>query len=116
MEAMKRANLRLICRTDRLSAVDEKLTSSCQAFGITLLTRNSQSYWKDDRCSEVNYEFSSSSSFEQWSLFFSAVFGTDNNTVEEGGREITHAASPILNDTEEFAHLFIEKQDAKAHS
>ena len=116
MQAMKRANLRLICRPDKLRAVEEKLTSNCQAFGITLLKRNSQEYWKDKRCAEVNYEFSSSISLEQWYLFFSDVFGTDNNTVEEGGREITHAASPILNDTEEFAHLFIDKQDAKAHS
>ena len=107
--------LRLICRPDKLRAVDEKLTSNCQAFGITLLKRNSQEYWKDKRCAEVNYEFSSSISLEQWYLFFSAVFGTDNNTVEDG-REITHAGSPILYDTEEFAHLFIEKQDEKAHS
>ena len=103
--------LRLICRPDIFSAVDEKLISSCQAFGITLLTRNSQSYWKDDRCNEANYEFSSSSSFEQWYLFFSAVFGADNNMIGEESKAITHTGSPILNDTEVFAYLFIEENN-----
>ncbi len=101
--------LRLICRPDILSAVDEKLISSCQAFGITLLTRNSQSYWKDDRCNEVNYEFSSSLSNEKWYQFFCALFGTKNNTIEEDIKAITHNESPILNDTEVFAYLFIEE-------
>ncbi len=99
--------LKLTCRSEILSAVDEKLTSSCQAFGVTILTRSSQSYWKDDRCNEVNYEFSSSISLEKWYQFFCAVFGADNNIVEEDGKAITHTGSPILNGTEVFAHLFV---------
>ena len=99
--------LRLICRPDKLRAVDKKLTSNGQAFAITLLTRSSQSYWKDDQCNEVNYEFSSSLSNEQWYQFFCAVFSAENNTIEEDGRAITHNGSPILNDTEVFAYLFI---------
>ncbi len=99
--------LRLICRTDILSEVDEKLTSSYQAFGVTLLTRSSQSYWKDDRCNEVNYEFSSSISLEKWYQFFCAVFGANNNMVEEDGKAITHTGSPILNGMDVFAYLFI---------
>ena len=99
--------LRLICRPDILSEVDEKLTSSCQTFGVTLLTRSSQSYWKDERCTEVELELSSSISNEQWYQFFCAVFGADNNMVEEDGKAITHTGSPILNGMDVFAYLFI---------
>ena len=106
---MKKTYLRLICRPDRLSAVDEKLISNCQAFGIALLTRSSQSYWKDDRCSEANYEFSSSISLEKWYQFFCVLFGTENNTIEGDRKAITHNGSPIINDTEVFAYLFIEE-------
>lgn len=102
--------LRLVCRTEKLNDMDHRILSDCQALGVDLLKRNAQAYWKDERCTEVNYEFSSSISLEQWYLFFSDVFGTDNNTVEEGGREITHAVSPVLNDTEAFAYLFTEEQ------
>lgn len=106
---MKMVHLRLICRTDRLSCVDNQITLNYQAFGVNLLKRNTQAYWKDDRCTEVDYELSSSISNEQWYQFFCAVFGTDNNTVEEDGRALTHNGSPILNDTEVFAYLFIEE-------
>lgn len=106
---MKRAYLRLICRTNRLSDVDNQITLSYQAFGTKLLKRNVQEYWKDDRCSEVNYEFSSSLSNEKWYQFFCALFGTENNTIEEDIKAITHNESPILNDTEVFAYLFIEE-------
>ena len=104
---MKKIHLRLICRTDRLSNVDNQITLSYQAFGVKLLKRNTQAYWKDDRCTEVNYELSSSISLEQWYQFFCSVFGTDNNTVEEDGRALTHNGSPILSDTEVFAYLYI---------
>lgn len=99
--------LRLICRTDRLNSVDNQITLSCQAFGVELLNQNTQAYWKDERCTEVNDKFSASISNEQWYQFFCAVFGSENNTVEENGRAITHNGSPILNDTEVFAYLFI---------
>ena len=102
-------HLRLICRTDRLSCVDNQITLNYQAFGVNLLKRNTQAYWKDDRCTEVDYELSSSISLEQWYQFFCSVFGTDNNTVEEDIRALTHNGSPILNDTEVFAYLFIEE-------
>lgn len=104
---MKRVNLRLICRTDRLSVVGGTLSSSYQAFGVKLLNRSIQTYWKDEHCSEVNYEFLSSLSNEQWYQFFCTVFSAENNTIEEDGRVITHNGSPILNDTEVFAYLFI---------
>lgn len=104
---MKKIHLRLICRTDRLIGVDNQITLSYQAFGVKLLKRNTQAYWKDDRCTEVNYEFSSSISLEKWYQFFCSVFGADNNMVEEDGRAITHNGSLIFNDTEVFAYLFI---------
>lgn len=106
---MKMIHLRLICRTDRLSDVDNQITMSYKAFGVNLLKRKTQAYWKDDRCTEVDYELSSSISNEQWYQFFCAVFGADNNMVEEDGRALTHNGSPILNDTEVFAYLFIEE-------
>ena len=104
---MKMIHLRLICRTDKLSGVDNQITMSYKAFGVNLLKRNTQAYWKDDRCTEVDYELLSSISLEQWYQFFCSVFGTDNNTVEEDGRALTHNGSPILNDTEVFAYLYI---------
>ena len=104
-------HFRLICRTDKLSGVDNQITMSYQTFSVKLLKRNPQAYWKDDRCTEVDYELSSSISLEQWYQFFCSVFGTDNNTVEEDGRALTHNGSPILNDTEVFAYLFIAEQN-----
>ena len=104
---MKMVHLRLICRTDRLSCVDNQITLNYQAFGVNLLKRNTQAYWKDDRCTEVDYELSSSISLEQWYQFFCSVFGTDNNTVEEDSRALTHNGNPILNVTEVFAYLYI---------
>ena len=108
--------LRLICRPDKLRAIEEKHTLSCQVFGITILSRRLQSYWKDERCSEVNYEFSSNFSNEQWPQFFCAVFGADNNVVGEDDKAIMHTGSPILNSAEVFAYLFIEEKDMTAQS
>ena len=104
---MNRIHLRLICRTDRLNAVDEKLTSSCQTFEVILLNRSCQTYWKDDRCTEVNYEFSSSIILEQWYQFFCSVFGAENTMIEEDGKSFTHCGSPILNEADVFAYLYI---------
>ncbi len=49
--------LRLICRTEKLNDMDHRILSDCQALGVDLLKRNAQAYWKDERCTEVNYEF-----------------------------------------------------------
>lgn len=108
---MKKIHLRLICRTDRLINVDNQITLSYQAFGVKLLKRNTQAYWKDDRCTEVDYELSSSISNKQWYQFFCSVFGTENNIVEEDGRSFTHCGSPILNEADVFGNLYIENTE-----